>query len=311
MNRSTMLKLMHKINKFYNVLNKYIFIYPLFSIIFNILGNIFKLRDNKSYKLIKNLIKLLILVNIVLAASVILYFTDFETSINNTYSFYYDLLEPYIEMFKALYNKLITYLNNSTIASGPTDSISQIRNEVKAGMKEAISEALNEMDNDAKAAGIDYLKQAALISSGLFFIYFLFILPGTSISTEELVNYNWFNQSLIELKINILNLFNNNSGGPSNSPGGGSPINPSVEIDNYFTPTTVDAAVGGSTPITPTQSNVFPLKSYGDVSTETYLDGITVSKLLETREILERSLGVEEAQMIKDHANNVIKNITD
>lgn len=107
-----MLKLMHKINKIYNVFNKYIFIFPLFSIIVNVIGNIFSIRDHKFFIIVKNLIKLLILINIVIGVSVVLYFTDFNTPINNTFSIYYDLLEPYIEMIKALYNKLTIYLNN-------------------------------------------------------------------------------------------------------------------------------------------------------------------------------------------------------
>lgn len=96
MNRSTMLKVMHKINKIYITLNKYIYILPLISM-FTELSTI---RDNKIFKLINKLIKLLILISIVISGFVVLYFTDFTTPLTNTYSLYSDLLEPYYRNYK-------------------------------------------------------------------------------------------------------------------------------------------------------------------------------------------------------------------
>jgi len=58
-----------------------------------------------------NIIKLFIIINLVLGVGLILYFTDFVTPLNNTYSIYYDLLEPYIELIKHFWNKIIEIAN--------------------------------------------------------------------------------------------------------------------------------------------------------------------------------------------------------
>jgi hypothetical protein len=175
MNRSTMLKLAHNLNKIFNVLNKYLYLLPILSLLSSI-------KNNKYFNILNNLIKLLIIINIVLGISVILYFTDFNTPLNNTYSIYYDLLEPYIELIKNIWTKLINYFNtwlgntetSSTIKteleSILKESTSNIKNEVRSGMKEAIDEALSQYDDDNS----DLLKQTALITSTIFFIYFIF-----------------------------------------------------------------------------------------------------------------------------------------
>ena len=113
-------------------------------------------------------------------------------------------------------------LSKDEVESIIKDSTAQIKNEVKAGMKEAISEALNELQEDEVGG---YLKQLVLVTSGLFFIYFIFILPGTSITPEELTQYNWFNQSLIEFKSNIINFFNKPTN-PGNPPAPNLPDSP-------------------------------------------------------------------------------------
>lgn len=58
---------MHKLNK---ILNKYFYIWPLISIISNI-------KNNKIFITINSIIKIIILINIVLGVSLLLYFTDF------------------------------------------------------------------------------------------------------------------------------------------------------------------------------------------------------------------------------------------
>lgn len=92
-----MLKLMHRLNKIFTIINKYFYILPILSIFTNI-------KDNKMFQTINNIIKLLIIINIILGVSVILYFTDFSSSLNTTYSIYVDLLEPYIEIIRNLWN---------------------------------------------------------------------------------------------------------------------------------------------------------------------------------------------------------------
>jgi hypothetical protein len=46
-------------------------------------------------------------------------------------------------------------------------------------------------------------------------------------------------------------------------------------------------------------------------STQTNLDGIQVSRMLETFLVLDRALGKDETSMLTNHANSIINNITD
>jgi len=104
MTRSQMLKLMHKLNKVYILLNKYIYVLPLFSLVSTMISKIPFLRNNKLLKVVNVFIKIFILVNIIIGVSVILYFTDFTTPVNTTFSIYNDLLEPYLEMVRHLWD---------------------------------------------------------------------------------------------------------------------------------------------------------------------------------------------------------------
>jgi hypothetical protein len=322
MDRSQMLKLMYKLNKIFNVLNKYIYILPLFTLLSSLLSNITILKDNKLFIIFKNIIKLLIIINLVLGVGVVLYFTDITTPLNNTYSLYYDLLEPYIELIKGLWNKLITYFHNSQsnsldiktaeLESVLRDSTLQIKNEVKAGIKEGIIEALNEMEVDERP---NYLKQIALLGSGVFFIYFLIILPGPSISPEALTEFNWFDQTLIELKIIVKDYFINKPGNPGD-PGNTGTISPSTvnsptltNLNTYFP---IEGSNSGSseglstvTPNTPIVVNTV------DVETQTVIDALTVGKMLETVNILTEVLPAPEATQLIEGVNSIVKNITD
>jgi hypothetical protein len=277
-----------------------------------------------------------LVINIVLGVSVVLYFTDFVTPLNHTYSIYNDLLEPYIEVIKHLWNKLLTYFNNFINSEAVnTDSISQIKSEVKSGMKEAISEALNELQDDADVTG--YLKQLALISSGVFFIYFIFILPGSGISVEDLTQYNWFNQSLIEIKIHIINYFSKPGNPPTLPNIPDSPVSPISDISTYFPKSTVDVGVSpispvSTSPISPIStsqlsplseaSTIIPntitpnspiqtLSEFVDAQTQTNIDGLTVSKMVESINVIQDALPKDSQDMIPIHVNKVITKITD
>jgi hypothetical protein len=253
MERSQMLKLMYKLNRIFTVLNKYIFILPLISIISK-----FFTTDIKFLNTIKTLIKALIIIHIVLGGFVILYFTDFVTPLNTTYSIYSDLLEPYIELLKVFWNKLISYFTNlpdpssvskSELESVVKDSTSQMKIEVKSGIKEGVKEIVDELlaEIDNKPNYFYYLlKQICLYSSLIFFGYFLFVLPS---NPESLTEYNFINQSLIEFKLTvkdfIIDLFTKptNPGNPGSSvtpvaPGSIespiSPNTPSSQLNKYF-----------------------------------------------------------------------------
>jgi len=212
-----MLKLMHKLNRIFTVLNKYIYILPLLSLISRMFN-----KDNKIIKTFNVILKLVLVINIILAGFVILYFTDFVTPINTTYSIYNDLLEPYIEFIKHFWNKLLNYINNlqdvSTASAASStnnneladvirETNSSIKNDVKTGIKEGVRETLDELINEMhKESKFELLKQFSLYSSIIFFGYFLFVLPS---NPESITEYNFVNQSLIEVKVLIKDFIRN------------------------------------------------------------------------------------------------------
>ena len=245
-----MLKLMHKLNNIFTILNKYFYILPILSVLSNI-------RKTKIFVTINNFIKLIILINIILGVSLILYFTDFSSSLNTTYSIYADLLEPYIELIKHSLNKLIQFYNNlfnlkgsdslqNELKSVLTESTSQMKSELKSEM----IDVLDQMREDDIQAFDNLLKQLGLISAAGFLFYFIFILPSDA--AVDLTQYNWLNQTLINIKLTIIDLIskpqNPGSVNPNNldipkSPidGGGSPVSPVSPVPNsenfniYFT----------------------------------------------------------------------------
>ena len=176
------------------------------------------------------------------------------------------------------------------------ESSIQIKSEVKAGMKEAIDEALSQIHEDEIQTNL--YKHIAIFSSTIFFVYFLFILPDTSINPEELVQYNWINKSLIEVKITIkdylVNLISNPSNPPSSPPASTystipiSPINSTdtVTISNY-------------------------IKTFRSVGVQTNIDAMTVSKMVESVNIMADVLPKESANDIQQGVNKLVKTIID
>lgn len=345
MTRSQMLKLMHKLNKYYNVFSKYIYIIPLFSVISKI--SIFK--NNKFIKFINYIIKLIIIVNLVLGVSIILYFTDFTTPLNNTFSLYNDLLEPYIELIKNIWNKLLNYFNTLTDSSSQIkieveslikDSTSQIKTEVKAGIKEGVKEIVDELlsEIDNKPNYFYYLlKQLSFYSSLLFFGYFFFVLPS---NPDTLTEYNWLTQALIEIKINvkdfIIGLFTDptNPGNPGTSNTGPAviespitPKTPNTQLNNYFpierdnsgtspwsepststlTPNT--PRINNSNGLTPLTENVITDTVSKEIQTN--IDAITVSRMVESVNLMADVMPEEISNQILDGVHKLVKNITD
>jgi len=199
-----------------------------------------------------------------------------------------------------LWNDLISF-NNSIEDSFIKDNTNKIRNQVKDGIKDGIKEALDETlaQMHQEEANSNLLKQIAFYSSVLFLGYFIFILPGSSISPEVLTQYNWLNQSLIEFKINIINLLTN-TGGNGGAGGGGA--------DTASAISTVTGLKATNTPII---SNAILTTASQNSSTQTVLDGVQISRMLETMQIIDKSLPKEELTAILNHANSTIINITD
>jgi len=200
-----------------------------------------------------------------------------------------------------LWNKFINYSIEDSfiknVKSSEIDIKTEIKEGVNQGVKEAFDEILTEVSEKNSPDNTYLLKQLALASSIVFFSYFLFILPGSSITSEELTQYNWMNQSLIEFKITvtefIVNYFNN----PSNpgNPGTTSPLNTStpstptttinINLDTYLPESTKNVAVSpiseGLSTVTPNTPRILNIPMI-EAGTQTTIDGVTVSKMVET-----------------------------
>jgi hypothetical protein len=247
MNKSTMFKLMHKINKYYKVFNKYI-PYNYLSLISIIISIWDRIKSTKLTKFLMGVLKILFFINIIFGISVIVYYTDIITPVNTTYSIYRDLVEPYIQIIIHLYNELINYCN--TIISQfklfirdffqgesqleETINKLSIKDEVKDGIKSGLKEVIQDLKDDLDEIELnksDILKQFAIFSTVLFGIYFIIILPN---STEAIQDYNWLNTGLINIKLSIIDLFSKpaNPGSPPATPL--SPISPISPISPMF-----------------------------------------------------------------------------
>ena|SRR5882757_680706 len=297
-NRGMLLNIFLLFKSLFQFLNKHFYIILIIS-------TISKYTNNKFYKSIIWLIKIFIFANIIFGIGYIIYFSlsgyhSFVNPFENVYSFYYELLKPYIDSIKRLWNDLISF-NNSIEDSFIKDNTNKIRNQVKDGIKDGIKEALDETlaQMHQEEANSNLLKQIAFYSSVLFLGYFIFILPGSSISPEVLTQYNWLNQSLIEFKINIINLLTN-TGGNGGAGGGGA--------DTASAISTVTGLKATNTPII---SNAILTTASQNSSTQTVLDGVQISRMLETMQIIDKSLPKEELTAILNHANSTIINITD
>ena len=232
--------------------------------------------------------------------SLIVYYTDIITPITTTYSIYSHLIEPYLQiiinLYTAIAQEIINYYNtiisqfklvirdlfqaeavnqsNSVLQETINRGCAGIKDEVKEGIKSGIKEVIQDLKDDLAESELnqsDLFKQIVIFSTVLFGIYFIIILPNNS---EAIQDYNWINAGLINIKLSIIDLF---SPGTPSAPG---------------------------TPIP-------PIQTFSNASTQTNLDAISVSKMVETVNILEDTLGEEQSSLIKDGVNKIITNITD
>lgn len=91
MNRSNLLKLMHKLNKLFKFINKHFYILTFSTWIFK---NLSIFKNNKLISSFYVLIKVLFIISIIFTVGLIAYFLDLNTAVNNTTSMYHDLFEP-------------------------------------------------------------------------------------------------------------------------------------------------------------------------------------------------------------------------
>ena len=282
---------------------------------------------------------------------IVLYFIDFTSPVNTTYSIYHDFFQFYIDLIKQFWNDIINF-HNSVEDSFIKDSTNKIKYELKEGLKEGIrdgmregiretiDEVLTEIKEDNDIAKANQIKTLAVIGSSLFIIYFLFALPGPSIDPVALTDYNWINQSFIQLKMSVRDFvvsYLSGPGNPGTPPAGSlprgvmSPISPTNSALNTYFTEKVDAAVSPISPsisvISDTLSTVTPNtpmpgnsilpnppilnKTLVDASTQTTIEGITVGRLVEMQNILADSLDPDTQEVLIKGCKNAIKTITD
>ena len=302
-----MLKLMHKINKYYKVFNKYM-PYNYLASISIVISIVDRIKSTKFTVFLKRIFKILIWINIIFSVSLIVYYTDIITPISTTYSIYNHLIEPYIQIIINLYTELINYYNtiisqfkffikdlfqaeavnqsNSVLQESIHRGCAGIKDEVKEGIKSGIKEVIQDLKDDLAASESDQsdlFKQIVIFTTVLFGIYFIFILPN---NTEVIQDYNWINAGLINIKLSIIDIFYFSK--PANPPS--APINPLTQY--------IDACTQTINPLI-------------DASIETNIKGLAVSKMVETVNILQDVLGEEQSDLIKDGVNKIVTNITD
>ena len=238
MNRSDLFKLAHKLNDLITFLNKYFYILPILSLFST-------LRNTKLFHIFSIIIRIVIYLTVILNVGAILYFTDFINPIYNTLSLYRDLLEPYIELIKHFYNLIKEYVNNilssmnlsnkEDIKSIIKDSTNEVKSSLKSEIKEALNEIIDDYDKAENQVKSNMLTTIFIISTIAAVIYVIY-LPGYDVSNHDYAQYNWLNQSLIDMKIKIIDLFSKPSN-PGTSPGNPphSPIDPPID---YNSPTT-------------------------------------------------------------------------
>lgn len=302
----------------FNLINKYLYIATLLTFLVSIFSS---LNQSKLYKIISTILRIIFILNLILGTGIIIYFTDLIDPINQTYALYYEILKPYIDFLKKLYYDLINIDVEESLISNVKNS-NTIKNEIKLGIKEAFDEIISE---NSTPDNTNLLKPFALACSVLFFSYFFFILPGSSISPEELTSYNLFNQSLIEFKILVKDYFFTQNPGTPGSPiipsTPSTPSSPSVSINTYLPESVVNnpspilseglSTVTPNTPVASSSSLSPFLKLDKSVGVQTVLDGITVSKSISTVDILADVLDEDNATLIKSGVNKIIIKLTD
>jgi hypothetical protein len=276
-----MFKLMHKLNKFIILFNKYFYILPLFSFIFNKLS--LKSGTGKNFFSFFTLfIKIIFYIHIILAAFAILYFTDFTTPVNNTYSVYSDLIEPHIVTIKHIYNLFYNYIDNIITeyinliknAFTTSQSLAMREEEIKAGIKSGIKEAYSEIldDMEYKSDYSSYIN-VIIFSSVVFALYFIVVLPN---SADHINDYNMINQSLINFKLSIFYLFSK----PSNPGTPGIPGTPGSTYSDLTPSFLKNSSTLNSTVSTPSSTSTI-LPSVPSTSTATASTIPTMSQFIE------------------------------
>jgi hypothetical protein len=227
-NKGPLLNIFLFIKRMFQFINKHFYIILIFSTIANY-------TNNKIYKKISWLVKIIILANIIFGVGYIVYFSVLEHSFNYGLAVYRDLISNYLNNIINLWNDLINIdIEDNIINQISNNHKHDLEVQIKAGMKEAfkevIDEAIDKIHEEEMLNNSNVLKNIAFVTGVFFITYFIFALPGSTITPQELSQFNWFNQGLIELKLNILSYFINPSNPGTGSVGGVAPT--FVEVVN-------------------------------------------------------------------------------
>lgn len=165
---------------------------------------------------------------------------------------------------------------------------------MKNGVKEAVDEILVQIQQE-ELNKTNIVKNTAFFTGICFLGYFIFVLPT---NPESLTQYNWFNQDLIEIKINLINLITgggDNSGGAGvGSVGGTDGIGAGIDL--------ISRTSSNTSTITPSVINV---------GTQTNINSIQVSKAMAAVTIFDGTLPEEVKDLAREMVNDKVKNITD
>jgi hypothetical protein len=315
-NRGTLLNLFMFLKRMYEFLNKHLYIVLIIS-------TLASYTNTRFYKSFIWLVKMFVLANIIFGVGYIIYFSVAEHSFTLGLQFYQDLISNYFSHLTNFWNDLMNIdiednIIKNSFNNSSKDAINQIKEELnvtfKAGIKEGITEAVNEAMDRLEEIEADTrtntIKNIAFVGGILFLSYFVFVLPNDA-TPELLSNYNWFNQSLIGLKANLLDLiFGNNRGGGGNAPSdlvrstsdgtSVATVTPNTPItnNNSFSPLTVDSS---------TQTITNSVNS----STQTDINALSVSKNIKAVEVLKEILNNENQIVVFNGINEMVPTITD
>lgn len=295
-------------------------------------------RKSNVYYIIKYLMKIVLVINIVITSGIFFSVADLITPFYIIESFYKDLFGPYLEL---IYN-YIKELYESIINIGDKTEKKFIKNYLT---KDSIvnSEVIEPVVESTEETKYSITRTILVGASVALILYFFFVLPPappTGGESNYLKEFNIFNKTLLEVKIYFRDLFKNidllsnherdlsntiakgkgpdyDPYSPANTPDQITPkaSTSSVKLDDIRTSrTTLDELK--NIPTISTESNNNPLTIYNPPSlvnkaVQTNINGFTVSKMVESINILNDVLDEENANTIRNFANDKVKTITD
>jgi len=264
-NRGSLLKIILLLKRVFEFLNKHFYIILIIS-------TLTKYTNNRFSRAIRWLVKLFVFASIIFGVGYIVYFSASEHSIHIGFSLYRDLISNYIDTLINFWKDLMKFSVEETLTSNIRET-NKIKNEIRVAVTEGIRDGIHEAIEDLKDQlheeslnNSNLLKNIAFVTGITILGYFFLGLPGPPISPDDLAQYNWFNQSLIDIKINIYNYF-------CNTPKGGG-IGPDAGINDTISRTASNAST--ITPCPPGTDFVGSLKEFTNVAVQTTIDSLTV-----------------------------------